>query len=487
LAEKIGQILIRKGKITPAQLREALRTQQFFGGYLGSHLINLGFIDEAALGETLSEIYRVPFAPFESIRLARPDVIQKVPAALAQRYRVIPLQIEGNRIHLAMLNPRDTVAANEVSMSTGLTVAPWVAPEFRIVQALEKHYKVRRQGRGPITMKIAAESPAPAEPPEEAPTPPPPRPRAPRSGEPQNIGFDGHPIDAVVMPELGGTVRPAHQDEIMPRSLEEWRDSEVEEALGRLDPGAGRSRRRTPARAPAAPPEPTALRYSEEDEFPLTRRPGQPAGTARPAAPAPGRTLVREVPARRPSIPEPARPKAPLRPSGRFAPPPTDERSLEQLGGRIAAAVTREQLAEEVVGFMAARYRRVALFAVRQDLATGWSGSGPGLDLDQLLSLAIPLKEPSIFSPVQASQSVFVGLPVPGPRSQAFYERLGANAPPNLLLVPVVLRDRLVAILYADNLNEALGAIDMAIWKRLAQMIAMSLEILILKNKMRKM
>jgi len=153
----------------------------------------------------------------------------------------------------------------------------------------------------------------------------------------------------------------------------------------------------------------------------------------------------------------------------------------------MAGTVTREQLAEEVVGFMAARYRRVALFAVRQDLATGWSGSGPGLDLDQLLSLAIPLKEPSIFSPVQASQSVFVGLPVPGPRSQAFYERLGANAPPNLLLVPVVLRDRLVAILYADNLNEALGAIDMAIWKRLAQMIAMSLEILILKNKMRKM
>src|SRR6185295_8955967 len=148
---------------------------------------------------------------------------------------------------------------------------------------------------------------------------------------------------------------------------------------------------------------------------------------------------------------------------------------------------TREELADEIVGFMAARYRRVAIFSVRQDLATGWMGAGPGLDLDRLLDLAIPLDEPSIFSPVQASQSVFVGLPIPGPRSQAFYAHLGTSAPPNLLLVPVTLRDRLVAILYADNLNDALGAIDMAIWKRLAQMIAMSLEILILKNKMRKM
>ena len=76
---------------------------------------------------------------------------------------------------------------------------------------------------------------------------------------------------------------------------------------------------------------------------------------------------------------------------------------------------------------------------------------------------------------------------MPGPSGDDFYEELGSSAPPNLLLVPVILRDRLVAILYADNLDGALGAIDMAIWNRLAQMIAMSIEILILKNKMRKM
>ena len=121
MAEKIGQILVRKGKINPSQLREALRTQQFFGGYLGSHLINLGFIDEAALGETLSEIYRVPFAPFDSIRLARQEVLAKIPATLAQRYRLVPIQIEGNRLHLAMLN--NGVDFNRGSAITWLNAA----------------------------------------------------------------------------------------------------------------------------------------------------------------------------------------------------------------------------------------------------------------------------------------------------------------------------------------------------------------------------
>jgi len=463
LAEKIGQILIRKGKITPAQLREALRTQQFFGGYLGSHLINLGFIDEASLGETLSEIYRVPFAPFESIRLARPDVIQKVPSAIAQRYRIIPLQIEGNRIHLAMLNPRDSVAASEVSMTTGLTVAPWVAPEFRIVQALEKHYKVKRQGRGPITMKIAPDPAIPAEPASPPRTPLPTRPRARAKGPDldDDIGFDGHPLDAVVMPELGGTVRPAVVQNV-PRSLEEWRDSEVDEAIGRLDSVPAR---RGPGVAPPAR--------------------SAPAPARRQGTPAAGHTVVREATARRAPVSDSSR--TPARAPARFVPSPTDERSLDQLSARIAASGTREQLADEVVGFMAARYRRVAMFAVRQDVAQGWTGAGPGLDLDRLLSLTIPLNKPSIFTPVLASRSVFVGLPVPGPSGDDFYEELGSSAPPNLLLVPVILRDRLVAILYADNLDGALGAIDMAIWNRLAQMIAMSIEILILKNKMRKM
>jgi hypothetical protein len=485
LAEKIGQILIRKGKITPAQLREALRTQQFFGGYLGSHLINLGFLDEASLGETLSEIYRVPFAPFESIRLARPEVIQRVPAALAQRYRIVPLQIEGNRIHLAMLNPRDAVAANEVAMSTGLTVTPWVAPEFRIVQALEKHYKMRRQERGPITMKMAAETPVPSEPEEPS---PPPRPLPPSASavEPEDMGLDGHPLDAIVMPDIGGTARPQRPHEAVPRSLEEWRDSEVEEAVGRLDPGADRRPRPAAARPTLTQNPPALSSYGEEDEFPLHRRSRPPGAVVRPSGPTPGRTLVREATARRAPVGERTRPPLQARKIGHAA-PPTDERSLEQLSGRIAASTTREELAEEIVGFMAARYRRVAMFAVRQDVAYGWAGAGPGLDLDRLLSLVIQLKEPSIFSPVQASQSIFVGLPIPGPRSQAFYAHLGATAPPNLLLVPVVLRDRLVAILYADNLNEALGGIDMAIWKRLAQMVAMSLEILILKNRVRKM
>ena len=227
MAEKIGQILIRKGKIDSTQLREALRTQQFFGGYLGSHLINLGFIDEASLGETLSEIYRVPFAPFDSIRMARPEVTAKVPATLAQRFRLVPIQIEGNRLHLAMLNPRDVVAINEVSAATGLNVTPWVAPEFRIIQALEKHYHLKKTGRGPIKMteKGAVQETIEEEPEELAEAP-----SDYRQVEVVGvIGLDGHPLSATIVPELGDS-RPAipPPPHTIPRSLQEWREEPME-------------------------------------------------------------------------------------------------------------------------------------------------------------------------------------------------------------------------------------------------------------------
>ena len=62
----------------------------------------------------------------------------------------------------------------------------------------------------------------------------------------------------------------------------------------------------------------------------------------------------------------------------------------------------------------------------------------------------------------------------------------GDTVPPAILMVPIVLRDRLVAVLYADNGTGPLGPVDPAAWKRLSQMAAMSLEILILRNKMRR-
>ena len=444
MAEKIGQILIRKGKISAEQLREALRTQEFFGGYLGSHLINLGFLDEPTLGETLSEIFRVPYAPYDSIRVVRKEVLSRIPAALAQRYRVVPIQIEGNRLHLAMLNPRDAQAVSEVARTTGLNVTTWVAPEFRIIQALEKHYKIRKPGRKPIKVgdeaggiaKILASAPAPAE-----------ASKAPgeyRHVDKGAIGLDGHPLGAVVVPNLGGGDATRVAEEPLPRSLDEWRE---------MEDGSGMKRRKSDLQTAA-----------------------QGGGHASQASVAPGKrgpARAKSAPAvePQPSPPAPAEP-APL--------------GLEQLADLLTSAPSRDDVAREAVLFLAGSFRRAAAFSVRQDVATGWIGAGEGWDPGPLRSVAVPLEGPSIFSPVLGTQTFYVG-PLPG---NAGFEDvrtlLGDVVPPDVLMLPVMIRERLVTILYADNASDALGPIDDAVWKRLARMMEVAFEIIILKNKMKQ-
>jgi len=185
--------------------------------------------------------------------------------------------------------------------------------------------------------------------------------------------------------------------------------------------------------------------------------------------------------------------------------------SVDQLVDVASAVSSSDELARELVAFMARRFKRVAAFAVRQEKIAGWI-AGPGVDAEPLARIKIPMGGSSLFSPVQASQDVYIGAIPRDPGSLAdhlgleygppaspadglrmahhdvagdFYTAFGGPTPPAILLIPVVLRDRLVAVLYADNQSETLGPVDLALWKRLAHVASLALEILILKGKMR--
>ena len=156
---------------------------------------------------------------------------------------------------------------------------------------------------------------------------------------------------------------------------------------------------------------------------------------------------------------------------------------LDELQTAIAAATSRNDLGRELVRFTASRFRRTAAFAVRQDQILGWVGQGPGIDPKRLGQIAISIGSPSIFTPVTGSTSVYIG-PLPaGPESRTYYTLFGSPIPPGILLVPITVRDRLAAILYADNQADPLGPIELPVWKRVAHLAAMSLEIMILRNR----
>jgi hypothetical protein len=163
----------------------------------------------------------------------------------------------------------------------------------------------------------------------------------------------------------------------------------------------------------------------------------------------------------------------------------TDALGLDGLAETIAAAGTRDEAVREILSYMAGHFRRVAIFSVRQDQATGWFGAGPGFFPERVAKAAIPLGRSSIFSKLASDPSAFVAEIVPSPDNAEIYAFLEGTIPSAALVVPVTLRDRLVSILYADNENEPLAMVDMAVWKRIAEMMAISFEIMILKAKMR--
>ena len=143
MAIKLGELLLQEHIITPEQLDEALKNQTLFGIKLGSSLIEMGVISDEQLCHFLSSKLGVPAATPSAMTAVPAEVLAQVPAELAGKYRVVPIRIEGKKLSLAMSDPTDFKASDEVAFVTGFIILPHIAPDVRITSALSKYYKVR--------------------------------------------------------------------------------------------------------------------------------------------------------------------------------------------------------------------------------------------------------------------------------------------------------------------------------------------------------
>jgi hypothetical protein len=144
---KLGELLIQAGKITPAQLEEALKEQAIFGGKFGTNLIEMGYLDEHDLAHFLSKKTGLPHASPEQLMNIPPQVIRLIPEDAARKYRVVPVALNNRRLSLAMSDPSDFAAIDEISFVTGFIVVPHITPDLRLICALEKYYDVKREQR----------------------------------------------------------------------------------------------------------------------------------------------------------------------------------------------------------------------------------------------------------------------------------------------------------------------------------------------------
>lgn len=118
---------------------------------------------------------------------------------------------------------------------------------------------------------------------------------------------------------------------------------------------------------------------------------------------------------------------------------------------RLDAATTRDEVVQAVVTLCLRFFRRVIFFIVRDPWVLGWSGLGEGLDRSLAARLRIPLGEASVFRTVARDKTHFLGRLGPEPQNQAFVRALGKNPATNAVLVPILVKGRVVNLVYGDN------------------------------------
>jgi hypothetical protein len=118
---------------------------------------------------------------------------------------------------------------------------------------------------------------------------------------------------------------------------------------------------------------------------------------------------------------------------------------------RIEAAKSRDDVVEAVVAACHHLFRRVIFFIVREPEVIGWTGRGEGMDPELAASLRVPLAEPSVFQTVTRDRTVFIGRLGPDAENQRFLKRLGKRPTTNAALFPIVVRGRVVNLIYGDN------------------------------------
>jgi type IV pilus assembly protein PilB len=143
MAVRIGELLLKEKRITPDQLQEALNYQKANGGKLGFNLVKLGFVKDEELTALLSKQYGVP-----SINLAQfeidPAVIKLIPAETAHKYQIIPLSRAGATLTIAMTDPTNVFAMDDIKFMTGYNVEPVVASETAVADAITRYYAVAK-------------------------------------------------------------------------------------------------------------------------------------------------------------------------------------------------------------------------------------------------------------------------------------------------------------------------------------------------------
>ena len=141
---RIGNLLVKNRKITVEQLEVALKRQREKGGNLGGNLIELGFVNEQDLTESLA--HQLGVEPVD-LKLEELDetVVNLIPAEVAIKFQVIAFEKQGKQLKVAIADPTNTFAIDSIKLITGCKIEPYIAAESSIRHIIDKIYKTTEE------------------------------------------------------------------------------------------------------------------------------------------------------------------------------------------------------------------------------------------------------------------------------------------------------------------------------------------------------
>jgi type IV pilus assembly protein PilB len=143
MALKLGDLLLKTSVITQDQLDSALKEQRDDGGKLGEVIVRLGFATEEDITETLSQQFGVPSINLTDFEID-PAVIKLVPGDVARKYMILPVNKTGATLTIAMSDPTNVFAMDDIKFMTGYNVEPVVASEITLRNAIDRNYGTPR-------------------------------------------------------------------------------------------------------------------------------------------------------------------------------------------------------------------------------------------------------------------------------------------------------------------------------------------------------
>lgn len=139
IRKKIGEILIEEKLITEEQLSEALETQRLTGHKVGQILVDKGFIKENVLYKVLADKLGCKYVDLENYEI-NVNVVTKISQTLAQKHKAVPIDIENNKLKVAMSEPTNIIAIDDIMLYTNMKVVVYLASERQITDVINKYF-----------------------------------------------------------------------------------------------------------------------------------------------------------------------------------------------------------------------------------------------------------------------------------------------------------------------------------------------------------